>query len=160
MKKTSSAMIKMVVVLLAVFSLMITASAGSVSPTVKIEKTIQGKNAPTDFYANITIHLCEDEVCDCYPPRDIPINATGIDTNHFTSGLTNDNGMCVLQLEFDKTSRVSIQDPNHESVLVDFVVLDDQAFSFHTKIVQGSSQGGTFLQMILHTFLLEKKIIS
>jgi hypothetical protein len=47
------------------------------------------------------------------------INTIGRDTDHLTSRLTNDNGSCVLQLQFDKTYRVSIQTNNHESVLFD-----------------------------------------
>ncbi|MCJ7698366.1 MAG: hypothetical protein MUO73_08580 [Thermoplasmata archaeon] len=136
MKKISSAMVKMVVVLLAVFSLIIAANAGYVSSNLKSLKTTQMMNTQTDFYANITFNVYEGEGCGCVPLRGVPLNATGRDTDHFTSGVTDDNGTCVLQLEYDKTYRVSIQAVDHESVLFDFVVLDNQAFSFHMKVIE------------------------
>jgi hypothetical protein len=150
----------MTVVVLAVFSLIIATNAGYMSNALNTEPTTQIKNASTDFYANISIHLYEGDGCGCVPLRGIPINATGRDTDHYTSGMTDENGLCVLQLEFDKTYRISIQDVNHESVLFDFVVIDNQAFSFHTKIVQSSSPVGTFLQMLLHKLFTAKKIIT
>jgi len=161
MKKISSAIVKIAVVVLAVFSLIIAANAGYVSSQGNPVKITPEQNSPTDFYANITFQVFEGTGCDCYPIRGLPINATGRDTDHFTSGVTDDRGVCVLQLEFDKTYRVTMQDANHESVMVDFVVIDNQAFTFHLKIVQGgSSFQGTFLQMLLHKFGFTKKIIT
>jgi hypothetical protein len=158
MKKISSTMIKMAVVVLAVFSLIIAANAGYVSSQENQVKNTSVKNAPTVFYANITFTVYEGTGCDCYPIRDLPINATGRDTDHYTTGVTDDRGVCVLQLELDKTYRVTIQDANHESLMVDFMVLDTQAFTFHLKLIQGgSSFQGTFLQMLLHKFVFAKK---
>ncbi|MBE3122125.1 MAG: hypothetical protein IMZ43_05490 [Thermoplasmata archaeon] len=157
MKKISSAMVKMAVVLLAVFSLIIAANAGYVSSNLKSQKTTQMMNTKTDFYANITFNVYEGEGCGCVPLRSVPLNATGRDTDHFTSGVTDDNGTCVLQLEYDKTYRVSIQAVDHESVLFDFVVLDNQAFSFHMKVIDTSSYHFSFLQMMLQKIVLAKK---
>jgi hypothetical protein len=159
MKKISSAMVKMAVVSLAVFSLIVAANAGYVSSNLKSQKTTQMMNTQTDFYANITFNVYEGEGCGCVPLRGVPLNATGRDTDHFTSGITDDNGTCVLQLEFDKTYRVSIQAADHESVLFDFVVIDNQAFSFHMKVIDTSSYHFSFLQMILQKILFTKKII-
>jgi hypothetical protein len=158
MKKISAAMMKIAVVVVAVFSLIIAANAGYVSSQAHTITTTSIQNASTDFYANITVQLYEGTGCDCYPIRDEPINATGRDTDHFTSGVTDDRGQCILQLEFDKTYRISIQDANHESVMMDFVVIDNQAFTFHMKIIQGGTDyHGSFLQMLLHKFFLAKK---
>lgn len=148
----------MAVVVLAAFSVIIATNAGYMSNALNTEPKTQVKNASTTFYANISIRLYEGDGCGCVPLRGITINATSRDTDHYTSGITDENGLCVLQLEFDKTYRISIQDAYHESVLFDFVVIDDQAFSFHTKIVQSSSVG-TFLQMFLHKLFPMKKII-
>jgi hypothetical protein len=145
MKITSSAIVKMVVVTPAVFSLIITSNAGYVSTPLNTEKTPQGKNAPTDFYANITIHVYEGEGCGFISLRGISINATGRNTDHYTSGVTDEKGLRVFQLGFDKIYWVSIHDANHESVLFDFFAIDDQAFSFHMKVIQRSSQAGSFL---------------
>jgi hypothetical protein len=160
MKKISSAMVKMAVVLLAVFSLIIAANAGYVSSNLKSQKTTQMMNTQTDFYANITFNVYEGEGCGCVPLRGVPLNATGRDTDHFTSGVTDDNGTCVLQLEYDKTYRVSIQAVDHESVLFDFVVLDNQAFSFHMKVIDTSSYHFSFIHMMLQKIVLAKKLLT
>jgi hypothetical protein len=159
MKKISSAMLKMAVVLLAVFSLIIAANAGYVSSNLKSQRTTQMMNTQTDFYANITFNVYEGEGCGCVPLRGVPLNATGRDTDHFTSGVTDDNGTCILQLEYDKTYRVSIQALDHESVLFDFVVIDNQAFSFHMKVIEESSYHFSFLQMMLQKIHFAKKLI-
>lgn len=152
-------MVKMVVVLLAVFSLIVAANAGYVSSNLKSQKTTQVMNTKTDFYANITFNVYEGEGCGCVPLRGVPLNATGRDTDHFTSGVTDDNGTCVLQLEYDKTYRVSIQAVDHESVLFDFVVLDNQAFSFHMKVIDTSSYHFSFIHMMLQKIVLAKKLL-
>ena len=99
----------------------------------------------TDFYANITFNVYEGEGCSCVPLRGGPLNATVRNTDHFTSGVTDDNGNCVLQLEYDKTYRVSIQAVDYEFVLLDFVVLDNQVFSFHMKVIDTSSYHLSFI---------------
>ncbi len=152
-------MVKMAVVLLAVFSLIVAANAGYVSSNLKSQKTTQVMNTQTDFYANITFNVYEGDRCGCVPIRGVPLNATGRDTEHSTSGVTDDNGTCVLQLEYDKTYRVSIQAVDHESVLFDFVVLDNQWFSFHMKVIEESSHSFSFFQMILQKILFAKKLI-
>jgi FKBP-type peptidyl-prolyl cis-trans isomerase 2 len=48
--------------------------------------------------------------------------ATGRDTDHMDFNVTNDRGMCVLHLQYDKTYRVTIQVVDHESVMFDFNV--------------------------------------
>jgi len=152
-------MVKMAVVLLAVFSLIVAANAGYVSSNLKSQKTTQMMNTQTDFYANITFNVYEGDGCGCVPIRGVPLNATGRDTEHSTSGVTDDNGTCILQLEYDKTYRVSIQAVGHESVLFDFVVLDNQVFSFHMKVIEESSHSFSFFQMILQKILFAKKLI-
>jgi hypothetical protein len=159
MKKISSAMVKMAVVLLAVFSLIVAANAGYVSSNLKSQKTTQMMKSQTDFYANITFNVYEGEGCGCVPLRGVPLNATGRDTDHFTSGVTDDDGNCVLQLEYDKTYRVNIQAVDHESVLFDFIVLDNQVFSFHMKVIDTSSYRVSFIQMMLQKILFAKKLI-
>jgi len=159
MKKISSAMVKMAVVLLAVFSLIIAANAGYVSLKPRMEKHTVLSNAPTDFYANITVRVFEGEGCECVPLRGVFINATGRDTDHLTSGLTDDNGSCVLQLQFDKTYRMSIQNSDHESVLFDFLVLDDQPFTFNLKKVESSSGFASLAHALFHKLELVKKLI-
>ncbi len=160
MKKISSAMLKMAIIIVAIFSLIVAANAGYVPLTQHIEKKKTVLNAPTDFYANITIHVYEGEGCECVPLRGVPINATGRDTDHLTSGITDDNGSCILQLQFDKTYRVSIQDSGHESALFDFLVLDDQPFFFNLKKIEGSSGMISLTHALLQKMELVKKLIT
>jgi len=152
-------MVKMMVVLLAVFSLIVAANAGYVSSDLKSQKTTQVMNTQTNFYANITFNVYEGEGCGCAPLQGISLNATGRDTDHSTSGVTDDNGNCILPLEYDKTYRISIQAVDYESVLFDFIVLDNQWFSFHMKGIEDSSHGFSFLQMMLQKILSAKKLI-
>ena len=48
---------------------------------------------------------------------------------------------------------------DHESVLFDFVAIDDQTFSFHMKEVEVSIPYFSFIQMMLQKLLLDKQII-
>ena len=151
-------MVKMVVVVVAVFSLIIAANAGNMSDTLGSQKTPEMKTTQTDFYANVTFNIFEGDGCGCVPLRYVPLNATGRDTDHSTSGLTDDEGQCILQLEYDKTYRISVIEANHESVLFDFVVIDDQVFSFHMKEIETSSLARfSLLHMILQKLLLLKQ---
>jgi hypothetical protein len=151
-------MVKMGIVVVAIFSLIVAANAGYIPLTQHIEKNTV-VNAPTDFYANITIHVYEGDGCECVPLGNVFINATGRDTDHLTSGTTDDNGSCILQLQFDKTYRVSIQDNGHESVLFDFLVLDNQPFSFNLKKIEGSSGMISLTHTLLQKIGLVKKLI-
>lgn len=153
-------MVKMAVVVVAVCSLIIAANAGYVTNNVSDEKTPPIIMTQTDYYANITFYVFEGEGCGCVPLRAVPLNVTGRDTDHSTSGITDDNGKCILQLEYDKTYRVSIQQKDFESVLFDFVVIDDQVFSFHMKEREISSSPLTFVQMMLQRISLAKEFIT
>ena len=152
MKKLPLAIITMAIGLLAILSFVIAAHAGTLS-TQQLKKDITPQNAPTEFYANITFHVYEGEGCGCVPLRGVPINATGRDTDHITNGTTDDNGQCILQLEFDKTYRITIQNGDHESVLFDFVVIDNQAFSFHLKVIETSTPSFSLAQILLHRLM-------
>lgn len=149
-------MVKMLIVFVAVFSVIIAANASHVSNYQKDSKT---GTSHIDFYANITFYVYQGEGCGCVPIRQLSLNATGRDTDHSASGVTDNNGKCVLQLQYDKTYRVSIQKKDFESVLFDFVVIDDQVFSFHMKELETSSQHLSFIQMILQRILFQKNYI-
>lgn len=142
-----------------VLSLIVVANAGMILTKQENQKKTPSIGTPTAFYANITFHVYEGEGCGCVPLRGVPINASGRDTEHNTSGVTDDNGTCVLQLEYDKTYRVSIQDKNHETVLFDFDVIEDQSFAFHLKVTD-SSHGFSLIQTLLHKIELVKRLIT
>jgi hypothetical protein len=159
MKKITSAMVKMAVVLLAVFSLIIAANAGYVSSNLKSQKTTQIMNTQATFYANITFNLYEGDGCGCIALPNVRINASSRGNEHHNiSDVTDDNGNCVLQLMYT-TYRVSIKDKDHESVLFDFEVIDDQTFSFHLKQIKDSSYRFSFIQMMLQKLVLAKQFL-
>jgi hypothetical protein len=152
MKKLSSAMITMAVMMLAIVSLIVAANAGYVPFTPSAEKN-KPVYAPTDFYANITIRVFEGEGCECVPLRDVTVNVIGRDTDHYTSNVTDGSGSCVVYLQFGKTYRINISDSSHESAMVDFNVIDNQQFTFSLKLITGSSHHAN---IPIHLTLLQK----
>lgn len=85
----------------------------------------------TQFFAIVEFTLYEGEGCGCDKLQDILIFADGLDTDHDVSGYTDDQGYCSLELEIDSTYRISIQNEDYQNVLFDFIVVDDQSFTFH-----------------------------
>jgi hypothetical protein len=156
MKKLAASMVKMSIAMVAILSLIVAVNAGQVALQPKKEN-----NAPTDFYANITVKVFEGDGCECVPLGGSFVNATGRDTDHNDFNVTNDKGECVLHLQFDKTYRVSVQIGDHESVLYDFNVLDDQTFVFNLKKSSASSSPvPSALQIVLNKVAALKKILN
>jgi len=156
MKNLAASMVKMSIAMVAILSLIVAVNAGQVALQPKKEN-----NAPTDFYANITVKVFEGDGCECVPLGGSFVNATGRDTDHNDFNVTNDRGECVLHLQFDKTYRVSVQIGDHESVLYDFNVLDDQTFVFNLmKTSTSSNPVPSALQIVLNKVAALKKIIS
>jgi hypothetical protein len=160
MKKIAASVVKMTIVFVAILSLIVAVNAGQVSLQQKTETKTPFMLKPTDFYANITFKVFEGEGCECVLLGGSFINATGRDTDHLTSGVTDDKGVCVLQLQFDKTYRVSVQISDHESVLYDFNVLDDQSFTFNLKkTVTSSNPVPASMHAVLQQLSFVKKVL-
>jgi hypothetical protein len=87
------------------------------------------------------------------------INATGRDTDHTAKGIIVNSRTYVLGLEYGKTFRVSIEKAGHESVLFDFVVIDNQAFLFHMKEAAVSIPHFSFIQMMLQKLLRIRQVL-
>ena len=156
MKNLTASMVKMSIAMVAILSLIVAVNAGQVAPQPKKENS-----APTDFYANITVKVFEGDGCECVPLGGSFVNATGRDTDHNDFNVTNDKGECVLHLQFDKTYRVSVQIGDHDSVLYDFNVLDDQTFVFNLKKTSASSSPvPAALQIVLNKVAALKKILN
>jgi hypothetical protein len=161
MKKISATVVKIMFVFVATLSLIVAVNAGQVSLTQKTVIKAPVKLNPTDFYANITFSVFEGDGCECVPMSGSFVNATGRDTDHYTSNITNDKGVCVLQLQFDKTYRVSVQISDHESVLYDFNVLDDQSFTFNLKkIVTSPNPALVSTHAMLQRLSFVKKVLN
>jgi hypothetical protein len=156
MKNLSSSVVKMSIAVVAILSLIVAVNAGQVALQPKKEN-----NAPTDFYANITVKVFEGDGCECVPLGGSFVNATGRDTDHNDFNVTNDRGECVLHLQFDKTYRVNIQIVDHESVLYDFNVLNDQTFVFNLKKTSTSSDPvPSAIQLFLHKVTALHKLLN
>lgn len=85
----------------------------------------------TQFFAIIEFTLYEGEGCGCDHLQDILIFADGLDTDHDELAYTDDDGYCLMELEIDASYRISIQDEDYQNILFDFIVVDDQTFTFH-----------------------------
>jgi hypothetical protein len=156
MKNLRATMVKLSIAMIMILSLIVAVNAGQVAfqPTKE-------NHAPTDFYANITVKVFDGDGCECEPLGGTFVNATGRDTDHNDFNVTDDRGACVLHLQFDKTYRVSIQTVDHESVLYDFNVLDDQTFVFNLKkITTASNLVPSTLQLVLNKVEALKKLLN
>jgi len=156
MKNLRASMVKLSIATVAILSLIVAVNAGQVALQPKEEN-----NVPTDFYANITVKVFDGDGCECVPLGGSFVNATGRDTDHNDFNVTNDRGVCVLHLQYDKTYRVTIQVVDHESVMYDFNVLDDQTFVFSLKKTSTvSSPVPSALQIVLNKLAVLKKILN
>lgn len=110
-------------------------AANSITPNqTYISEDIQPQSTlDPRFFAQISFLLSEGEGCGCTPMREVPILAEGLTTDHNASGLTDDDGILILELEYDQQYRIHIDYEGFQRVLFDFVVIDDQAFTFHLK---------------------------
>jgi hypothetical protein len=111
------------------------AAANSIIPgsNFTVQEIHESSTLDPDFYAQISFLLSEGEGCGCVPIRQVPIWAEGLTTDHNDSGLTDDDGICILELEYDQQYRVHIEFEGFHRVLFDFTVNEDQAFTFHMK---------------------------
>ena len=150
MKKTRYTVFKTTLMLLAILSLVIAANAGysAVQPE-KQEIKATGNAYQSEFYAEISFYIYEGDGCACIPVRNAPIFSQGLDTDHNDSGFTDDDGLCILELEYDATYRVTIEIEAFQMVLFDFVVIDDQTFTFHMQEQDISTPNLS----LLHTFV-------
>ena len=131
MKKIKSTIMG-IFIISATFSLIVAANAGNTLPqqTISETKRYDNGNQPL-FYAEISFYIYEGGGCGCVPIINVSIYAYGLDTDHNDSGFTDEYGLCILELEYDHTYRVLIEDEEFQNILFDFYVLDDQTFAFH-----------------------------
>jgi hypothetical protein len=121
------------ILFMGLFTAIVAANTLTSEPTIISDEVNQQAPLDPDFYADISFLLSEGEGCGCTPIRDVPIFAEGLTTDHNDSGMTDSDGICILELEYDQQYRIHIIFEGFQRVLFDFVVLDDQAFTFHMK---------------------------
>ena len=151
MKKIRPAVFTTAIMLLAIFSLITAANAGySAVQHEKQENQINSTGNEGDFYEEISISTYEGDGCGCVPLPYVTVEAYGRDTDHFDTNITDINGFCILELEYDATYRVTIEVDDFQLIMYDFKVLDDQPFTFHMQELKDSSPQSFSL---LHTLI-------
>jgi len=133
MKKIRSAVFTTAIMLLAIFSLIIAANAGYSSIQYKKEINISDNGDRSVFYAEISFYVYVGDGCACEPIPYTAVEAYGRDTDHFDTNFTDSEGFCILRLEYDATYQVTIEVENYHLVMFDFMVIDDQPFTFHMQ---------------------------
>ena len=144
MKKMKVSVLMAVLVVLATFAFAVTVDAVNMrtqqANQISGQKhIINGYNPQSLFFAEITFNLYEGTGCGCVPVRNASITAWGLDVDHNASGITDDDGKCILQLEINYNYRVTIEAEGFQTVMFDFLIIDDQTFVFHLGEKGGSS---------------------
>ena len=142
------------VLLVAAFSLV--TSAVTINENVQIDNRNQDPD-PLSQYAQISCYLYEGDGCGCVPIREAFVYAYALDTAHNDSGFTDEDGLVILELEYEYTYRITIEVDQFVKILFDFNVLDDQTLTFHLQEEEESS-----LQRfpVLHTFVQRLQMIA
>ncbi|MEM0466963.1 MAG: hypothetical protein QXX20_05130 [Candidatus Thermoplasmatota archaeon] len=111
-------------------------------------------------YETITFTIYEGGGCGCVPIYNATVSAIGRTTSHNTVGSTNDDGQCILALEYDETYRIHINADGFHTVLFDVNIVDDQMFSFHLeKTDDAISLRSILLQHLVQRIPLMKRFI-
>ena len=122
------------ILIIGLFTALVAANSMTPETNLSMQDVHVSSTLNPDFYAQISFLLSEGEGCGCVPIRLVPIWAEGLTTDHNDSGLTDDDGICVLELEYDQQYRIHIEFEGFHRVLFDFTVNEDQAFTFHMKL--------------------------
>ena len=85
------------------------------------------------FDAEISYSIYEGYGCGCVPIADAKIFATGGEGND--TAYTDSDGYAVLNLVIDGEYRVTIEAEGYQTIIYDFLVIDDQPFTFHVEEV-------------------------
>jgi hypothetical protein len=140
MKSLKTSAIILSIVLIA-GSLIAAAGTVSLQSSSAISITREENQSPNQLtsYAEISCYLYEGDGCQCNPVRFVEIYTYGLDTDHNDTNITDEDGFCILRLEYDQTYRVIIEVEEFEQIIMDFLVIDDQTFVFHLQEKEDSS---------------------
>jgi hypothetical protein len=130
MKGIKTPVLVVILIVLATFAVGIAAEA-ALMKRAKENNQIYIKNAPqpTLFDAEITFYVLTGEGCACDPIPGTLIEAYG--GEGYVSGVTDEDGMCVLTLVILGEYEIYIKSEDYQEVYFEFNVLDDQTFTFH-----------------------------
>ena len=139
---------KLLVILIAsifvVSSVAIGAAAGvaklNAQTNEMLHQQINEDFAPTSmFTAIINFQLYVRDGCGCSPVTGVAISAWGLDIEDNDSAITDDIGVCNLELEINYNYKVTIEAEGFHMMEFDFLVVDDQDFTFYLEEVDESS---------------------
>ena len=162
--KTNNRMSKIIrasITILLVVSLFTTMTIGGFDEEIA-QKNKHPANQPL-FFAQIEFTLVVGDACACDPIENVPIVAYGLDTGHNDSNITNEDGFCILELEIDSSYRITIDDVNedYQIIIFEFLVVDDQPFTFHLQEIEdSSSQNFPLLYNLLHRIEMSIKSLN
>jgi len=125
--------------------LMLTSTVVGLIANAEIIKENQKEYEPLLFDAEITFYILTGEGCGCIPIPGAVITAAGGEGN--ASGITDEDGKCVLTLVILGEYEVWIEADDYRTINFEFNVIDDQTFTFHLSEKEVNiPHGNTFFE--------------
>ena len=135
--------------LLVVFLMVLATTAVGIATEASFsKKNIENDTQSMLFDAEVTFYILTGEGCGCDPIPDVSIQAFGGEGS--VSGVTDEDGMCVLTLVILGEYEVLIEKDEYHIIDFEFNVLDDQTFTFHLEKKDISSENTL---LIFHKFI-------
>jgi len=116
-------------VLVVILMVLATIAVGIAAEASFSKKNIENNTQSMLFDAEVTFYILTGEGCGCDPIPDVSIMAFGGEGS--VSGITDEDGMCVLTLVILGEYEVLIEKDEYQTIDFEFNVLDDQTFTFH-----------------------------
>ena len=130
------------------FMVLATTAVGIATEASFSKKNIENDTQSMLFDAEVTFYILTGEGCGCDPIPDVSIQAFGGEGS--VSGVTDEDGMCVLTLVILGEYEVLIEKDEYHIIDFEFNVLDDQTFTFHLEKKDISSENTL---LIFHKFI-------
>lgn len=151
-------------IILATFSISVTSNSDfmgtqQIQPSTNIQKMIKKDiNQMSLFDAEITFYILTGEGCGCTPIPGVTITAVGGEGND--SGVTDEDGKCVLTLVILSEYEVWIESDGYRTINFEFNVVDDQTFTFHLSEKEVSiPHQNTFFKRFPNAFPILRQIL-
>jgi len=138
MKKMKMIVLIVILMVLVAFTVGIAAEATFMNEAnVNTQNHIKNDPQPMFFDVDITFYVQTGEGCGCTPIVGASVQAFGGEGSD--SGVTNEDGMCVLTLVVSGEYEVIIEADKYQEINFEFNVIDEQTFIFHMFEKQESS---------------------
>jgi len=145
---------KLLIILIASIFVIASVAIGTAAGIAKLNtQTIETTNQQINensaqasmFTAIINFQLYVGDGCACTPVTGASISAWGLDIEDNDSAVTDDIGVCSLELEINYNYKVTIEAEEFHMIEFDFLVVDDQDFTFYLDEVDESPSLGLSL---------------